>query len=34
VKPVVDRMFGFDEAAAAYTYVDQGRHFGKVVVTV
>ncbi|QGZ41919.1 NADPH:quinone reductase-like Zn-dependent oxidoreductase [Pseudoduganella flava] len=34
IKPVVDRVFTFDQAAEAYTYVDQGRHFGKVVVTV
>jgi NADPH:quinone reductase-like Zn-dependent oxidoreductase len=34
IEPVVDRVFGFDEAAEACAYVDQGRHFGKVVIAV
>ncbi|MDR3516542.1 MAG: NAD(P)-dependent alcohol dehydrogenase [Azospirillaceae bacterium] len=32
IAPVIDRTFGFDEAAAAYDYLASGRHFGKVVV--
>lgn len=34
VKPLVDRVFRFDEAAEAYAYLEQGRHVGKVVVAV
>jgi NADPH:quinone reductase-like Zn-dependent oxidoreductase len=34
IGPVVDRVFGFDGAAEACAYVDQGRHFGKVVIAV
>ena len=34
VKPVIDRVFGFDEVGAAYDYMKSGAHFGKVVVTV
>ena len=33
-EPVVDRTFGFDEAREAYRYVEDGKHQGKVVVTV
>ena len=32
--PVVDRVFGFDEAAAAYEHLKARRHFGKVVIRV
>ena len=31
-RPVVDRVFGFDEAAEAYRYLREGNPFGKVVV--
>jgi NADPH:quinone reductase-like Zn-dependent oxidoreductase len=31
-RPVIDRMFGFDEAAEAYRYFRDGNPFGKVVV--
>ncbi|TFW27735.1 zinc-dependent alcohol dehydrogenase family protein [Massilia horti] len=34
LKPVVDRVFTFDQAAAAYRYLASGAHFGKVVITV
>ncbi|MFX8020257.1 zinc-binding dehydrogenase [Acinetobacter baumannii] len=34
IRPVVDRVFGFDEVPAAYDYLQSGRHFGKVVVRV
>jgi NADPH:quinone reductase-like Zn-dependent oxidoreductase len=34
IKPVVDTSFRFDDAAAAYRYLDDGRAFGKVAVTV
>ncbi|WTX00511.1 NAD(P)-dependent alcohol dehydrogenase [Streptomycetaceae bacterium NBC_01309] len=34
LRPVVDRVFGFDDARDAYRYYAEGRAFGKVVVTV
>jgi putative PIG3 family NAD(P)H quinone oxidoreductase len=32
VRPVVDRVFGLDEAAEAHRYVEDSRHFGKVLL--
>jgi NADPH:quinone reductase-like Zn-dependent oxidoreductase len=32
LRPVVDRVFGFDDAPAAFAHVDAGRPAGKVVV--
>ena len=34
LRPVVDRVFGFDEARAAYAYLDTAGHVGKVVVKI
>jgi NADPH:quinone reductase-like Zn-dependent oxidoreductase len=34
LKPVVDRVFPFEEARAAYEYQASGAHFGKVVIAV
>jgi NADPH:quinone reductase-like Zn-dependent oxidoreductase len=34
VRPVVDRVFPFDEAGAAYRALEQGGHFGKIVVRI
>lgn len=34
LRPVIDRVFSFDEAPAAYEYLDSGSHFGKVVIGV
>jgi NADPH:quinone reductase-like Zn-dependent oxidoreductase len=34
LKPVVDRIFSFDQATAAYRYMESGEHFGKVVLAV
>lgn len=34
IRPVVDRVFGFEEAAEAIKYLFSGAHFGKVVVRV
>ena len=34
IKPVIDRVFGFDEARAAYDYVQSGAHMGKVVIAI
>ncbi|MGC9940320.1 MAG: NAD(P)-dependent alcohol dehydrogenase [Verrucomicrobiota bacterium] len=33
VKPVIDRVFPFADAAAAYRHLQGGSHFGKVVIT-
>lgn len=33
VRPVVDRVFSFDDARAAYEYLASGAQFGKVVIT-
>ena len=33
-KPVVDRVFNFADAPAAYRYQQSGEHFGKVVISV
>lgn len=32
IKPVVDRVFPFSEAQAAYRYLQSGAHFGKIVI--
>ena len=34
IKTVIDREFGFDEAAAAYAYLESGAHMGKVLVRI
>ncbi|MGO9424492.1 MAG: zinc-dependent alcohol dehydrogenase family protein [Steroidobacteraceae bacterium] len=34
LEPIVDRIFRFDEAAAAYRYLESGAHFGKVVLCI
>lgn len=34
VKPVIDRVFPFADAAAAFRHLESGAHFGKVVVTM
>jgi NADPH:quinone reductase-like Zn-dependent oxidoreductase len=34
LKPVVDRVFTFDQAREAYHYMESGSHFGKVVIAV
>jgi NADPH:quinone reductase-like Zn-dependent oxidoreductase len=34
IKPVIDRVFGFDEAPAAYKHMASGAHFGKIVIRV
>ncbi|MCX7596522.1 MAG: NAD(P)-dependent alcohol dehydrogenase [Fischerella sp.] len=34
IKPVIDRVFPFSEAQAAYRYLQSGSHFGKVVIQV
>jgi NADPH:quinone reductase-like Zn-dependent oxidoreductase len=32
LRPVIDRVFGFDEAIAALKHMESGAHFGKVVI--
>jgi NADPH:quinone reductase-like Zn-dependent oxidoreductase len=34
IAPVVDKTFDFDQARAAYEYLQSGNHFGKVVIKV
>jgi NADPH:quinone reductase-like Zn-dependent oxidoreductase len=34
IKPVIDRVFGFEEVKAAFNHMAAGAHFGKIVVKV
>jgi NADPH:quinone reductase-like Zn-dependent oxidoreductase len=34
IQPTIDRVFSFDEAGLAYAYLQEGSHFGKVVIEV
>jgi len=34
IKPVIDRVFGFDEAKAAYHHLAAAGHFGKVAIRI
>ena len=34
IKPVIDKVFGFDEVKAAYHHMAAGAHFGKIVIRV
>jgi NADPH:quinone reductase-like Zn-dependent oxidoreductase len=34
LKPVIDRVFPFEQAVAAYQHLESGTHFGKVVIKV
>ena len=34
IEPVIDRVFAFDEARAAYEHLASGAHFGKVVIRI
>ena len=34
IKPVIDRVFPFEETPAALAYMDSGSHFGKIVIRV
>jgi NADPH:quinone reductase-like Zn-dependent oxidoreductase len=33
-RPIVDKVFDFHEALAAYQYLQKGKHFGKVVISI
>jgi NADPH:quinone reductase-like Zn-dependent oxidoreductase len=32
IKPVIDKVFDFDEVQAAYKHMASGAHFGKIVI--
>jgi hypothetical protein len=34
MKPVIDKVFSFDEVQAAYRHMASGAHFGKIVIRV
>lgn len=34
MRPVIDRVFDFDDARDAYHYLKSGKHFGKVVIRI
>jgi NADPH:quinone reductase-like Zn-dependent oxidoreductase len=34
IKPVIDKVFGFDDVKAAYQHMASGAHFGKIVIKV
>jgi len=34
IKPVIDKVFGFTDAQAAYKHMASGAHFGKIVISV
>jgi NADPH:quinone reductase-like Zn-dependent oxidoreductase len=34
IQPVIDKVFPFADASAAYEYMASGSHFGKIVIRV
>ena len=34
LRPVIDRIFDFEDAAAAFDYMDGNQHFGKIVISL
>ncbi|MGD8339137.1 MAG: NAD(P)-dependent alcohol dehydrogenase [Gammaproteobacteria bacterium] len=34
IEPVIDKVFSFDEAVAAYEYMASAKHFGKIVIRI
>jgi len=34
IKPVIDKVLGFDEVGTAYQHMASGTHFGKIVIRV
>lgn len=34
IRPVIDKVFAFEDAPAAYKHLESGAHFGKVVITL
>lgn len=33
-RPVIDKVFSYDEAIAAYAYLESQKHVGKIVIKV
>jgi NADPH:quinone reductase-like Zn-dependent oxidoreductase len=34
LKPIIDKVFPFDDAPMAYRYLQSAQHFGKVVIRI
>jgi NADPH:quinone reductase-like Zn-dependent oxidoreductase len=34
LRPVVDRVFAFEDAKDAFAYMASGKHFGKVAIAI
>jgi NADPH:quinone reductase-like Zn-dependent oxidoreductase len=34
LKPVIDKVFPFDEAKAAFRHLEAAGHFGKIVISL
>jgi len=34
MKPVIDKIFPFDQAKQAFSYMESGAHFGKVAIEI
>ena len=34
LRPIIDRVFSFEEALAAYEYMESGARMGKIVITL
>jgi NADPH:quinone reductase-like Zn-dependent oxidoreductase len=34
MKPVIDRIFAFDQVKPAFSYMASGAHFGKVAISI
>jgi NADPH:quinone reductase-like Zn-dependent oxidoreductase len=34
IKPVIDKIFGFEEVQSAYGHMAAGAHFGKIVIRI
>jgi NADPH:quinone reductase-like Zn-dependent oxidoreductase len=32
LKPIIDKLFSFDDTPAAYRYLQSAQHFGKIVI--
>ena len=34
LKPVIDKVFAFEDAPAAFKYMETAQHFGKIVLSM
>ena len=34
MKPVIDKVFGFDDTPAAFRHLESAQHFGKIVIAL